>query len=140
MKILPPDCKILEVGCEAGESTHNIIPKQEGRNLEASEFEQCLADPHLSKGFPAPPTPESVFDMQRYDNEFQWVMLLGVLKHLDDIETALAEIFRVAQHSVIVSVPNEPLLLIPNFARGKYGKVIRVYSATPWTITLTEPH
>lgn len=162
---LPHDYKILEVGCGPGESTRNIIPMLTGQTLEASEFEQRLVGLHLAKGFPVPLTQESAYAMHRRDDEFHCVLLLEVLEHLEDFETALAEIFRVAEHSVIISVPHEPLWRILNFMRGKYwadwgntpghinhwsrrefvqliekyGRIKSLYSPTPWTIVHATP-
>lgn len=157
---LPLEFRILEVGCGPGESTRRIQAMLRGQYFEASEFEQRLVDLNLAHGFPVPLTQESAYAMHRADNEFDCVLLLEVLEHLEDFETALQEIFRVARHTVIVSVPNEPLWRILNFARGKYwsewgntpghinhwssksiaalvgkyGRVISVQTPTPWTI------
>lgn len=157
---LPADFRLLEVGCGPGESTHRILRMLNGQSLEASEFEQRLVDLHQRRGFPVPLSQESVYALQRKDNEFDCVLLLEVLEHLDDFNTALKEIFRVARHSVIISVPNEPLWRILNFLRGKYwsdwgntpghlnhwsrrdlialiaryGDIQSVHTPTPWTI------
>jgi len=161
---LPAEYRILEVGCGPGESTRRIQAMLQGQSLEASEFEQRLVDLHLAHGFPVPLTQESAYAMHREDNAFDCVMLLEVLEHLDDFEKALQEIFRVSRRTVIVSVPNEPLWRILNFARGKYwsdwgntpghlnhwsrrafvdligkyGKIVSVQSPTPWTIVHAE--
>ncbi len=160
VETLPGDARILEVGCGPGESTKKIYSMLDGQTLEASEFEQRLVDLHRQHGFPVKLSQESVYELQRLDNEFDCVMLLEVLEHLDDFELALAEIFRVASHSVVVSVPNEPLWRMLNFLRGKYwsawgntpghinhwsrrgivqlvqkyGTVTSVQNPTPWTI------
>lgn len=157
---LPETYRILEVGCGPGESTRRLQRLLQGRYLEASEFEQRLVDLHLSRGFPVPLSQESVYAMHRDEDEFDCVLLLEVLEHLEDFETALREIFRVARHSVIISVPNEPLWRVLNFARGKYwsdwgntpghlnhwsrrelvalianyGNILSVQTPTPWTI------
>jgi ubiquinone/menaquinone biosynthesis C-methylase UbiE len=157
---LPSEFRVLEVGCGPGESTKRIQKLLSTQYFEASEFEQRLVDLHLQKGFPVQLTQESAYEMHREDGEFDCVLLLEVLEHLDDYETALAEIFRVANHSVVISVPNEPLWRILNFLRGKYwpdwgntpghvnhwssskfveligkyGDVQTVYKPTPWTI------
>ncbi|PCJ24453.1 MAG: methyltransferase type 11 [SAR86 cluster bacterium] len=157
---LADDFSVLEVGCGPGESTKRIHQLLKNQHFEASEFEQRLVDLHLQKGFPVPLSQESVYEMHRSDNEFDCVLLLEVLEHLDDVETALKEIFRVARHTVILSVPNEPLWRILNFMRGKYwsdwgntpghlnhwsrrefiklvgnfGDIVSIYSPTPWTI------
>lgn len=157
---LPNDYRILEVGCGPGESTKRIKQLLNKHYFEASEFEQRLVDLHLQRGFPVPLSQESAYDMHRADDEFDCVLLLEVLEHLDDFETALTEIFRVAKHGVVVSVPNEPLWRTLNFLRGKYwsawgntpghinhwsrsefvkligkhGNIQAVYNPLPWTI------
>jgi len=164
LKNLPSDFRILEVGCGPGESTRRLYSMLRGQYFEASEFEQKLVDLHRSHGFPVPITQESAYAMHRSDNEFDCVLLLEVLEHLTDFEKALQEIFRVARHTVIISVPNEPLWRILNFARGKYwsdwgntpghvnhwssrefasligkyGKIISVQTPLPWTIIHAE--
>ena len=120
LNTMPTDCRILEVGCGPGESTKHIVRLLNGQYFEASEFEQRLVDLHLQRGFPVTLSQESVYAMQRADNAFDCVLLLEVLEHLDDFEEALSEIFRVARHCVIVSVPNEPLWRMLNLLRGKY--------------------
>lgn len=157
---LPSNYRVLEVGCGPGESTKRIEKLLDNQYFEASEFEQRLVDLHLQQGFPVHLSQESAYEMHREDGEFDCVLLLEVLEHLDDFETALAEIFRVAKHGVVISVPNEPLWRILNFMRGKYwsdwgntpghinhwsrrelinliskyGNVQTVYSPIPWTI------
>lgn len=120
IKQLPQDYRILEVGCGPGESTRKIHSMLNGQYLEASEYEQRLVDMHEKFGFPVPLSQESAYEMHREDNEFDCVLLLEVLEHLEDYESALQEIFRVAKKTVIISVPNEPLWRCLNFARGKY--------------------
>lgn len=160
LQTLPVDHRLLEVGCGPGESTRKILGFLQGQYFEASEFEQDLVDLHLENNFPVPLSQETAYDMHRRDNEFSCVLLLEVLEHLEDYDTALTEIFRVAAEDVIISVPNEPLWRVLNFARGKYwrdwgntpghlnhwskkqfikliqqhGDVISVQNPLPWTI------
>ncbi len=160
IKQLPQEFRILEVGCGPGESTKRILSMLNGQYLEASEYEQRLVEMHEKFGFPVPLSQESAYEMHREDNEFDCVLLLEVLEHLEDYELALKEIFRVAKKTVIVSVPNEPLWRCLNFARGKYwsdwgntpghinhwsrgslikllqphGDIVSVQNPIPWTI------
>ena len=161
---LPTDYRILEVGCGPGESTRRIVDMLQGQYFEASEFEQRLIDMHEKFGFPVPLSQESVYEMHREDDEFDCVLLLEVLEHLEGYEAALREIFRVASKTVIISVPNEPLWRCLNFARGKYwsdwgntpghinhwsrtsliqllarhGNIVSVQNPIPWTIVMVE--
>lgn len=157
---LPESASLLEVGCGPGESTRRIVKMLNGQQFEASEFEARLVQLHQQQGFPVPIKQESVYELNRPDNAFDCVLLLEVLEHLDDVEKALEEIFRIAKRSVIISVPNEPLWRILNFCRGKYwgqlgntpghinhwsssgfmeligryGQVVSVHKPIPWTI------
>lgn len=161
---LPEDYNLLEVGCGPGESTRRLLTMLNGKSLEASEYEQRLVDLHEQYGFPVDLRQESVYELQREDNAFDCILLLEVLEHLEDFETALAEIFRVARSHVIISVPNEPLWRILNFLRGKYwsewgntpghinhwstsalsttvsryGRIVQKETPIPWTILLVE--
>ncbi len=151
---------ILEIGCGPGESTRRISKMLDGQHFEASEFEKDLVNLHLEHDFPVRIQQESVYELQRKDNEFDCILLLEVLEHLDDFEQALSEIFRVSSETVVVSVPNEPLWRMMNILRGKYwsdwgntpghinhwstgeftkliekhGQIVRVYKPIPWTI------
>jgi len=112
--------RILEVGCGPGESSRQILGMLQGQHYEASEYDAGLVDLLNRANFPVTVTQESVYSLNRQDNEFDCVMLLEVLEHLDDYHAALAEVFRVSKKDVIISVPNEPLWRILNIARGKY--------------------
>jgi len=111
---------ILEVGCGPGESSRQILRMLQGQSYEASEYDAGLVELLNRAHFPVTVTQESVYSLNRQDNEFDCVMLLEVLEHLDDYRAGLSEVFRVSKKDVIISVPNEPLWRILNIARGKY--------------------
>ena len=157
-------CRILEVGCGAGESSRRIHRMLNGQYFEASEYEGRLVKKLLETNPPFKVTQESVFEMHREDKEFDCVFLLEVLEHLDNPEAALKELYRVASRYVVVSVPNEPLWSTLNLLRGKYigdlgntpghihrwspaafkkmvskfGRIIEVYKPIPWMIIFSE--
>ena len=158
------DCRILEVGCGAGESSRKIFEMLAGRYFEASEFDERYVKKLLELNLPYKISQEDVNCMHRKDNEFDCVIFLEVLEHISDYEQALKELFRVSSKYVLISVPNEPLWRLLNIARfkylkeagntpghinhwspsklkkllGKYGKVIKIESSLPWIISLTE--
>lgn len=96
------------------------------------------------------------------DHQFDLVLALESLEHMAEAERALAEIRRVSKRDVIVSVPQEPVWRILNFARGAYlsdfgntpghvrhwskrgivrllrshFRVDQVYAPFPWTMAL----
>lgn len=120
--------RILEIGCGAGESSRRIIKMLSGQYFEVSEYNKQYIEILRKTEFPVKITQESVYHLKRKDNEFDGIILLEVLEHLDDYRAALEEIFRVAKRYVIISVPNEPLWSILNILRGKY---IRSLGNTP---------
>ncbi len=53
-------------------------------------------------------------------SQFDLVLCLEVLEHLDEPALALRELVRVSRRHIVISVPNEPLFRLTNLARGKY--------------------
>ena len=96
------------------------------------------------------------------DGEFDAATAIEVLEHVPDPEATVAEMARVAERWVLVSVPREPLWRVINMGRGAYwrtlgntpghvnhwskrafvsmlsrhGKVEQVRSPMPWTMLL----
>jgi 2-polyprenyl-3-methyl-5-hydroxy-6-metoxy-1,4-benzoquinol methylase len=96
------------------------------------------------------------------DREFDAATAIEVLEHVPDPEHTVAEMARVAQRHLIVSVPREPLWRALNMARGAYwrdlgntpghvnhwskrsfvallsrhGDVVEARSPFPWTMLL----
>lgn len=162
--LLADDARVLEVGCGPGESSLRLKEILGERHFEVSEFDERLVGklkefkPELNA------IQESVYDMKRADGSFDCVFLLEVLEHLEDVETALKELFRVSSRYVVVSVPNEPFWCMTNMARfkylssfgntpghinhwspgalkkliGQYGEVKAIYKPYPWIILLAE--
>lgn len=162
---LPSNFSFLEVGCGAGESSRRIFPFMNGRHYEASDYDQRYVDMIMLKS--SPPyrvTVESVYELKRKDKEFDCLIMLEVLEHLENVDKALKEIFRVAKKRVIISVPDEPIWSILNLMRlkyiksfgntpghinrwakkecikllSRYGKVSEVYTPLPWMIFVVE--
>ncbi len=154
--------RVLEIGCGAGESSRKILKLLQGNYFEVSEFDERYVQKLRQIDFPLKVSQESVYTLQRETDEFDCIVLLEVLEHLEDVHKALSEIFRVSSKYVIISVPNEPLWRILNFVRGKYitgfgntpghinhwsatgfrkllsnyGEVLQVYTPTPWVIAV----
>lgn len=61
----------------------------------------------------------SLYALPFSDNSFDTVVCSQVLEHVDDVETAVAELKRVARHFVVITVPREPYFKFANdFARA----------------------
>lgn len=61
----------------------------------------------------------SIYDIDQPDNSFDAVIALEVMEHLHEPDKALAELARVADRYVVLSVPHEPFFCLANAARGK---------------------
>jgi 2-polyprenyl-3-methyl-5-hydroxy-6-metoxy-1,4-benzoquinol methylase len=100
------------------------------------------------------------------DGEFDLVAAIEALEHIPDPEQTVAEMARVANRHLLVSVPHEPLWRMLNVARGAYvrelgntpghvnhwskrafvrllerhGEVVEARSPFPWTMLLVRVH
>jgi 2-polyprenyl-3-methyl-5-hydroxy-6-metoxy-1,4-benzoquinol methylase len=105
---------------------------------------------------------EDATNLSFADGEFDMATAIEVLEHVPDPEHTVAEMARVAQRHLIVSVPREPLWRALNLARGAYwrdlgntpghvnhwskrsfvallsrhGEVVQARSPFPWTMLL----
>lgn len=118
--VLEPDIRILEVGCGPGESSRRILSFLKKQHFEASEYDPRLVSKLKETNPEFQVIEESVYDLKREDNSFDLVIMLEVLEHLDDVEKALSELFRVSRKYVLLSVPMEPIWRILNLIRLKY--------------------
>jgi SAM-dependent methyltransferase len=106
--------------------------------------------------------PEEASSLPFEDGEFELAAAIEVLEHVPQPERTLAEMARVADTWLLVSVPREPLWRVINMARGaywrslgntpghvnhwskrafvslleRYGTVQEVRSPFPWTMVL----
>jgi ubiquinone/menaquinone biosynthesis C-methylase UbiE len=155
---------ILDVGCGEGVLTEQWADKLgEGRIVGID-----LDDPKLKAEWDKRRRPnleyrvEDATNLSFADGEFDMATAIEVLEHVPDPERTVSEMARVAKHSLLVSVPREPLWRALNMARGAYwkelgntpghinhwskrsftqmlarhGKVEEVRSPFPWTMVL----
>ncbi len=155
---------VLDVGCGEGVLTHQWAQRLGERRIVGIDLE----DPKLKAEWetrrranleyltmPAEQLPFA-------DGEFDLAAAIEVLEHVPDPERTLAEMARVAQRHLLVSVPREPLWRVLNVARGAYlkdlgntpghvnhwskrsfvrllarhGEVVQTRSPFPWTMLL----
>jgi len=111
---------VLEVGCGPGDLATRILPPQVdylGIDIDETEIEIARKQyPQLSF------QTGSAYELPVESNSFDLVIACEVLEHLEDPVRALAEIDRVANRWVLVSVPWEPTWRILNVIRGKYWR------------------
>lgn len=154
---------LLDVGCGEGVLTHRWAQQVDGRVVGID-----LDDPLLHEQWKtrtAPNLEYLVMKAERMpfaDAEFDVASAIEVLEHVPDPEHTLAEMARVAQRWLLVSVPREPLWRGLNMARGaylsdlgntpghlnhwskrsfvellsRYGEVVGARSPFPWTMLL----
>ncbi len=154
---------LLDVGCGEGILTHRWAPLVDGRVVGID-----LDDPQLHQQWATRTAPNLDFMVMRAermpfaDGEFDVASAIEVLEHVPDPDHTVAEMARVAQRWLLVSVPREPLWRGLNLARGAYlrelgntpghlnhwsrrafvgllsrhGEVVEVRSPFPWTMLL----
>jgi 2-polyprenyl-3-methyl-5-hydroxy-6-metoxy-1,4-benzoquinol methylase len=155
---------VLDVGCGEGVLTARWAQQLDPGRVVGID----LADPKLEAEWASRARPNLEFratvgeTLPFSDCEFDLVAAIEALEHIPDAESTIAEMARVAAHSLLVSVPNEPLWRVLNVARGaylrdlgntpghvnhwsrrafvkllaRYGEVAAVRSPFPWTMVL----
>ena len=154
---------LLDVGCGEGVLTHRWAQRVEGRVVGID-----LDDPLLHEQWATRQAPNLEYRIMKAermpfaDGDFAVASAIEVLEHVPDPEHTLAEMARVAQRWLLVSVPREPLWRGLNMARGaylrdlgntpghlnhwskrsfvallsRYGEVVQARSPFPWTMLL----
>jgi SAM-dependent methyltransferase len=155
---------ILDVGCGEGVLTHKWAERLGERRIVGID----LDDPKLRAEWEQRRRPnleyraEEATSLSFRDGEFDMATAIEVLEHVPEPERTVAEMARVAERWLLVSVPREPVWRITNMARGAYlrelgntpghlnhwskrsfvallsrhGKVEHVRSPFPWTMLL----
>jgi ubiquinone/menaquinone biosynthesis C-methylase UbiE len=114
---------LLDVGCGEGVLTHQWAGRIGGRVVGID-----LDDPELHAQWATRQAPNLEYMVMKAenlpfaDNEFDAATAIEVLEHVPDPVHTVAEMARVAQRSLIVSVPREPMWRGLNMARGAYWK------------------
>ncbi len=157
---------ILDVGCGEGVLTHQWAERLgDGRivGIDLDEPELKAAWQHRQR----PNLEYRVLEATKLpfaDGEFEVATAIEVLEHVPEPASTIAEMSRVAEKFMLVSVPREPLWRALNMARGSYlkdlgntpghvnhwskrafvkelsavGKVVETRSPFPWTMLLVD--
>ena len=155
---------ILDVGCGEGVLTSEWAERLGDGRIVGID----LDDPKLRAEWEKRSRPNLEFRAEEAtrlsfaDDEFDMATAIEVLEHVPQPEQTLAEMARVAERYLLVSVPREPIWRIVNMARGaywktlgntpghvnhwskvsfkslltQYGKVEEIRSPFPWTMLL----
>jgi len=119
---------VLEVGCGEGKLANYLLQHSAKRPqyFEASDLSldviSAESDPLIKF------RESSIYELPYSENSFDLVVCSEVLEHLDNPQSGLAEIARVAKKGVLLSAPWEPAWRVLNLIRGKY---IKEFGNTP---------
>jgi 2-polyprenyl-3-methyl-5-hydroxy-6-metoxy-1,4-benzoquinol methylase len=115
---------LLDVGCGEGVLTHQWATRLAARRVVGIDLE----DPPIQAEWAKRQAPNLDYRIMKAENlpfadgEFDVATAIEVLEHVPDPEHTVAEMARVAQSWLLVSVPREPLWRMLNMARGAYLK------------------
>jgi 2-polyprenyl-3-methyl-5-hydroxy-6-metoxy-1,4-benzoquinol methylase len=155
---------LLDVGCGEGVLIHDWAQRLQDRRVVGIDLE----DPALQAEWANRSAPNLEYRVMKAENlpfadgEFDVATAIEVLEHVPDPEHTVAEMARVAQRHLLVSVPREPVWRMLNMARGAYlkdlgntpghlnhwskrsfvallerhGEVVETRSPFPWTMLL----
>jgi SAM-dependent methyltransferase len=113
---------VLDVGCGEGVLTCDWADRLDGGRVVGIDLE----DPKLQAEWDRRRRPNLEYraveatTLPFGDGEFDMVAAIEVLEHVPEPESTLAEMARVADRWLLVSVPREPLWRVLNMARGAY--------------------
>jgi 2-polyprenyl-3-methyl-5-hydroxy-6-metoxy-1,4-benzoquinol methylase len=115
---------ILDVGCGEGVLTQEWAERLGDGRIVGID----LDDPKLRAEWEKRRRPnleyraEEATRLSFADDEFDMATAIEVLEHVPEPEQTLAEMARVAERYLLVSVPREPIWRMVNMARGAYLK------------------
>jgi 2-polyprenyl-3-methyl-5-hydroxy-6-metoxy-1,4-benzoquinol methylase len=115
---------ILDVGCGEGVLTAQWAERLNGGRIVGID----LDDPKLRAEWDKRQRAnleyraEEATKLSFADNEFDMATAIEVLEHVPEPERTVAEMARVAERWLLVSVPREPVWRMTNMARGAYIK------------------
>jgi SAM-dependent methyltransferase len=117
---------VLDVGCGEGVLTSEWAQRLGERRIVGIDLE----DPKLQAEWEKRQRPNLEYRVEEAtrlsfsNDEFDMATAIEVLEHVPEPEQTLAEMARVAQRFLLVSVPREPIWRMVNVARGAYWKTL----------------
>jgi len=112
--------QVLDMGCGEGYAANRVQPWVLPRSLAGID----LSQPMLAEARRTYPTisfaAATAYYLPFHPGQFDLVLAMEVLEHLERPEDALREVRRVGRGRVLASVPLEPIWRMLNMARGAY--------------------
>jgi SAM-dependent methyltransferase len=117
---------LLDVGCGEGVLTQQWAERLAGRRVVGIDLDDPLLQAEWARRQAANLEYRAMKaeNLPFADDEFDLASAIEVLEHVPDPEHTVAEMARVAQRWLLVSVPREPLWRGLNMARGAYLKAL----------------
>ncbi len=115
---------LLDIGCGEAVLTHRWATRLGDKRVVGTDLE----DPSIQAHWEARQAPNLEYRTMKAENlpfadsEFDVASAIEVLEHVPDPDHTVAEMARVAERWLLVSVPREPLWRALNLARGAYVK------------------
>lgn len=153
---------VLEVGCGEGYITHRLANRHKTTLTFAIDLSLDILRQASAQCSESNFACASAYNLPFQDRNFDLVVCVETLEHLEEPHLALGEIERVCKRYILVSVPQEPIWRMLNLARGTYIEhwgntpghvqhwsvrqfvsllkehvcVLRVVTPLPWTMAL----
>ncbi|MGN0366667.1 MAG: class I SAM-dependent methyltransferase [Suilimivivens sp.] len=106
--------RILDAGCGEGFITDLIYRNVEHAQITGLEYTKEALDLARQMNPDIDFVEGDIYQLPFCDNTFDIVLCTEVLEHLNEPERALSEMARVADHTVFLTVPNEPWFCMGN--------------------------
>ncbi len=110
---------MLDAGCGEGHALDELGAAIPERYVGIDANATCVAyckERYPQRSFQT----SSVLELPFANEEFDVVLCMEVLEHLDKPTQAIRELARVAKKGIVLSVPFEPIFQLGNGVRGKY--------------------
>lgn len=158
---------LLDAGCGEGFISDCIYNNTKIKKITGIDINKASLDFASDMNKKIKYKKDDIYKLSFKDNEFDIVITLEVLEHLDNPTKALKEIIRVSKNKIIISVPNEPYFSLGNllslknvkrlgnppdhinrWSKKKFERFINneiknkykttIFTSFPWTIIIIE--
>lgn len=119
---------ILDAGCGEGNVAQWLREDLPGVALAGTDGRAEALEEFRARNPGVPATQADLYSLPFGDGEFDVVLAVEVLEHLDRPGDAVRELARVSSRRLVLTVPHEPFFRAGNLSRGRY---VRRLGSTP---------